>query len=76
MHVMKKIADKGVGYVNEEMLRLHKILGGYLKTEKRKETVIRLNVLKHFNRLINNEEEEEEKVTLLTLLSEKPFPKV
>jgi len=61
VHVMKKIADKGVGYVNEEMIRLHNILGGYLKTEKRKETITRLNILKHFNRLINNEQEEEEK---------------
>merc|ERR1712072_850521 len=63
VHVMKKITDKGVGYVNEEMARLEKVLGAYLKTEKRRETNIRVNVLKYFRRLINKEEDPEEKAT-------------
>ena len=56
---MKKITDKGVGYLAEEMERLSKILGGYLKTEKRKETNARMNILKHFDRLLKGESEEE-----------------
>ena len=62
MHVMKKITEKGVGYLSEEMARLEKILAGYLKFEKRKEKNANLNILKYFSRLINKEEDPEEKV--------------
>ena len=56
---MKKITEKGVGYIDEERERLSKMLGGYLKTEKRRETNSRMNIIKHFNRLVTKESEEE-----------------
>lgn len=56
VNTMKKITEQGVKYVDTEMSRLETILGGYMRVEKRGSTISRLNVLKFFKQLIDNEQ--------------------